>query len=116
MFGFRVLRASRPEHRWPVIELEVDNALGRWLYRKGWGGFTLPLLRFAVIFYWLLPHDEVSPYVRVHEWHHITQWEAGQFYRRYCKAALRGYADNELEREAYAVQHRAHIDGLPPWA
>src|SRR3954468_9119537 len=51
----RLLRLRQPPTRKRVFELLVDGPVGRWFRRQGWAGFTLPLPRVFLIFYWNTP-------------------------------------------------------------
>lgn len=122
VFGFSILNARQPEHRGNVVEVLVNNRLGRWIRTKfGRAAITLPFF-FGVCFvlYWMLPEEKLpSPYARVHEWVHVEQWQRpGPFYVQYLGALMKdgSYSGNDLEEEARAVVDRCRVDGLPGWA
>jgi len=114
----RLLRLRQPPTRKRVFELVVDGPIGRWFRRQGWAGFTLPLPRVFLIFYWNTP--EPSPFVRVHEFRHVEQMERAIFVvawvRYLAQLAIHGYRNNPFERDAYDVEAEARADGLPDWA
>jgi hypothetical protein len=99
----------------PVLELVLDGFVGRFLYRKGWAGTTIPLPFAWIILYYTGP----DPLVRVHEAVHVEQREAlglFGFWFNYIRGAIHGYARNPMEVAAYAVEAEAQKDGLPDWA
>ncbi len=119
MLGFSVLHAQQPPHRRKVIEVVVDNWVGRFFQRRNWAGVTVPLFGVAFIFYWVLPGEQPKPRNRVHEWCHVRQWERpGPFYFQYLWGMIfgGGYYANELEVEAYEKQWFAEEYGMPSWA
>jgi hypothetical protein len=48
-----------------------------------------------------------------HELTHVTQYRSGMTVLKYLWAALRGYANNKYEREAFAVQAAILRDFVP---
>jgi len=116
MLGLERLHLRQPQTKRPVFEIAVTNFFGRWMERKGWGGFTLALGLFHIIFYWM-PTAEVHPLMRVHEFAHVEQAERpGPFWIQYLQAHRAGYKVNPFEVEARAAEQKAHDEGLPDWA
>jgi hypothetical protein len=104
MMGIDLVRLPQPAHKGLVFEFVVRNWFGRWMWSRGWGGFTLPLLGFAFIFYWQPEAGPPNECIRFHEWIHIEQWNRpGPFWVQYADALKngRGYKGNVLEKEAY---------------
>ncbi len=117
IFGIERVQLRQPEVKQPVIELKVTNAFGRWMHEKNWAGATIPVFGFVLIFYWV----EVQPLNRVHEFHHVRQFEeTGNLLGHYVKYLTEhfrsGYAQNRFELEAYEVERKAAQEGLPDWA
>jgi len=112
------LKLPQPTTRKPVIELCVGGPIGRWMQRKGWGAFTLPLPVLTLILYWNTP--EPSPGIRVHEFVHVYQTEPFFFitawYRYLVQLAFYGYRNNRYEQEAYQIEQVNEIEGFPAWA
>jgi hypothetical protein len=95
-------------------QIEVSNWFGRFMRRRGWSGFTLPLpRRSAVVFYWLLPGETVDAGFRAHEFVHVEQirhFGALGFAARYLWLLMRhGYKRHPMELAAYAFE--AHVRG-----
>jgi hypothetical protein len=120
MRGIRKLALARPATRKRVWELGVSNGFGRWMRRRGWMGFTLPLPGVVIVFYWLADVDEgPDPYVRVHEFVHVRQDQRFLLFPfRYLLALLTdgGYRRNRFEVEAARIEAAARREGLPDWA
>jgi hypothetical protein len=120
MRGIRKLELARPVTRKVVWEVGVSNGFGRWMRRRGWMGFTLPLPGLVIVFYWLRDGDErPDPYVRVHEFVHVRQDQRFFLFPvRYLVALLidGGYRGNRFEVEASRVEAAARREGLPDWA
>jgi hypothetical protein len=119
-WGVSRLRLPQPPTRKRVVELAVSNAFGRWMRRRGWLAFTLPLPFLVIVFYWTRDGDE-SPdgAVRVHEFVHVRQDQRLWFFPlRYLWALARdgGYRRNRFEREAARIEAEARAQGLPHWA
>jgi len=98
----------------------VSNAFGRWMRRRGWLAFTLPLPLVVIVFYWLKSADErPDPLVRVHEFVHVRQDQRLiLFPLRYLLALLTdgGYHRNRFEVEARRIEAEARAVGPPAWA
>jgi hypothetical protein len=120
MGGIRKLALARPPTRKVVWEVGVSNVFGRWMRRRGWAGFTLPLPGVVLVFYWLLVGDErPDPFVRVHEFVHVRQDQRFFLFPvRYLVALLTdgGYGGNRFEIEASQIEAAARREGLPAWA
>jgi hypothetical protein len=118
ILAMQLLRLRQPPTRRRVFELVVAGPVGRWFQRHRWAGFTLPLPRVVLIFYWNTPRP--NPLVRVHEFRHVEQFDGALFivawYRYLAKLAVHGYRDNPYERDAYEVEADAEANGLPAWA
>lgn len=80
-----------------VVQVHVGGPFGRWMRKKGWGGFTLGWF----VFIW--DNDSPEPYLVVHEHRHVWQclW-LGVFYPLVYLAllALYGYQKHPLEKDA----------------
>ena len=130
-----LLRLRQPRTKKRVYEIAVCGPFGRWLQRRRWGAFTLPIPFFVFVFYWNT--NPPSPFVRTHEFVHVRQDEASPFFlvfwARYLAASLRhlslggllrhpgpalmaAYRANRFEVEAYRVEADARANGLPGWA
>jgi hypothetical protein len=123
LLGIKVYNLPQPVTSKKVIELGVFNFFGRWMRRKNWGGFTLPLPGVVLILYWLTSkEDMVSPFVRVHEFVHVLQDQGNAFWLvswvRYFWFTFKdgGYWKNRLEVTARDVTDTAYDNGLPEWA
>jgi hypothetical protein len=120
MLGVRPFQLAQPVAANRVIELGVWNRFGRWMRRRGWLAFTLPLPFLTVVFYWLRDADETpDPFVRVHEFVHVRQNQRlSWFPLRYLWALIadRGYRRSRFEVEAFRIEAAARAEGLPAWA
>lgn len=58
-----------------MTEKVVTNAFGRWMWRRGWAGFTAPLPFVTLILYWCLPGYVPHPRTIAHERRHAKQIE-----------------------------------------
>lgn len=89
-----------------VREYRVTNFIARYLYRRGWSGFTLPTPLGPVVLYWLPSKlSPVIPSVRKHELIHVEQiarygW-FGFTWRYVWELVRNGYKLNRFEIEAY---------------
>jgi hypothetical protein len=130
-----LLRLRQPRTKKRVYELAVCGRFGRWLQRRRWGAFTLPVPFAVFVFYWNT--NPPTPFVRIHEFVHVRQDEASPFFLmfwvRYLAATVRhlslgallthpgralmgAYHANRFEVEAYDVEADARANGLPGWA
>jgi hypothetical protein len=120
MPGVRRLALSQPPTRKTVVELAVCNFFGRWMRRRGWSAFTLPLPALVIVFYWFeAPGEDPDPFVRVHEFVHVRQDQRLFFFPlRYLLAHVvdGGYRRNRFELEASRIEAAARVEGLPGWA
>lgn len=90
-------------------QIEVRNWFGRWMWQRGWSGFTLPLpFGRAVVFYWTNDLGPVDPTVRAHEFVHVEQIRhlgSFMFVARYLWLLMRhGYRKHPMEIAAYAFE------------
>ena len=143
MKSIKRIRKAQPPHRKAVYEFMVGGRIGAWFHNRGWGAFTLGLLFISIILFWSgekEPEEDPNPFVRVHEWVHVRQGESSTFFfmswAKYLWAMWRAmpllawragvntlgevfymaYHGNKYEIEAYEVEERASIEGLPDWA
>lgn len=120
MPGVRRLALSQPATRKTVVELAVYNFFGRWMRRRGWSAFTLPLPALVIVFYWFeSPLEDPDPFVRVHEFVHVRQDQRlFLFPLRYLLAHVvdGGYRRNRFELEASRIEAAARAEGPPGWA
>lgn len=109
LFAPRRIEGLRPI---PAFEFVVTGAFARFMVKRGWAGFTLPLpILPCVILYWM----NVNPECRVHEFVHAQQrarFGFLGFVMRYLWGLRRGYRNHPLEMEAYATRGAS----LPAWA
>lgn len=117
MLGIKRLHLPQPPTHKPVREYLVTNAFGKWMYERGWYGFTLPLPYVTLILYWFANPD---PLMRVHEFAHVRQAQqlgAVRFWFLYLAAVVRyGYFENKYEVEAREDTADAALFGIPTWA
>jgi hypothetical protein len=89
-----------------IVEMAVGGPFARWMWRRGWGGCTIPLPWVTVILYWLHPDQCVDECIDIcfHERKHAEQAERMGWFRwwiAYAWWTIRlGYWDNPLEVEA----------------
>lgn len=80
------------------IEITCDNWFGRWMYSRGWGGFSFGSFRY----YWTTTSAE-DPFVTIHEKHHTFMYynEPVHYIIRYLLNMRKGYTCNAIENECY---------------
>ena len=112
----KLLRLPQPATRKRVVEIIWEGRFARFMARKGWGAFTLPLPFLVVVSYWL----KAPPSVRVHEFVHVDQDQRCPFFLlfwiKYLFELRHSYRGNKYEIEAYAVEAATKESGLPQWA
>jgi hypothetical protein len=139
MKSIKRIRKTQPATKKKVIELEIGGWLGRKLNAHNWGAFTWPFAFIVLILYWSTedaPDGDVNAFERVHEFTHVAQDEKNLFFlvtwvKYFWSSAhhlywrgwghisemlMDAYYANDMEVEAYAVEHEAEENGLPPWA
>src|SRR4051812_44371264 len=104
------LRLPKPATKTRVVELLHAGPLARFMAKRNWAAFTLPLPFVTIINYWLT----YTPRVRQHEYQHCHQRDTVKWFRlKYLWQLIRhGYKANRYEVEAYAT----HLLPLPDWA
>jgi hypothetical protein len=91
-------------------EIVVSNRFGRFMWSRGWAGFTMPVPYMPIVFYWCLPGHIPHPRTIIHEREHVAQiaqygWFG--FTWRYLWQLVRyGYRNNPFEVSARAAEEK----------
>lgn len=142
----RFIKTQPPGTTKKVVEVTMNGLLGKWMTNLNWAGTTIPLPGFILMMFWLGPKiPSVNSYVRVHEWVHVGQDEANDWWfiswakyiyewaiEAWKHTASKwdflkpwkwyaiygaGYWNNKYEVAAYAVEYADQDAGtLPDWA
>jgi hypothetical protein len=80
------------------IEVHCNNWFAKYMWEKGWGGFSLGSFRY----YWT-ERASLDPYITVHEKYHTMLFyqEPIRYLLRYILNMTKGYTCNAIEQACY---------------